>query len=63
MRAGGGALVGTASLTVDLLFGGSRAVHVAAVLGGCVLVSTPSAGRCSRACASHPARDGATVAR
>jgi len=28
---------------IDLLFGGSRAVHIAAVLGGCVLMFVPSA--------------------
>ncbi|GGK28973.1 hypothetical protein GCM10010124_22180 [Pilimelia terevasa] len=30
---------------VDLLFGGSRVVHVVAVLGGCVLMFVPSANR------------------
>ena len=29
--------------TIDLLFGGSRMIHVAAVLGGCVLMFVPSA--------------------
>ncbi|MET7403479.1 hypothetical protein ABZS66_59410 [Dactylosporangium sp. NPDC005572] len=42
---------------VDLLFGASRVVHVAAVLGGCVLMFVPSANRYFRTRAPRPAGD------
>ena len=41
--------------TVDLLFGGSRVVHVVAVLAGCVLMFVPSANAYFRAPAKQPA--------
>jgi hypothetical protein len=46
---------------IDLLFGGSRVVHVAAVLGGCVLMFVPSANRYFRTSAAYPARDRTSV--
>ena len=42
---------------VDLLFGGSRVVHVAAVLYGCVLMFVPSANAYFRTRPRRPARE------
>jgi hypothetical protein len=46
---------------IDLVFGASRVVHVAAVLAGCVLMFVPSAGAYFRAPAHRPARDAAAA--
>jgi hypothetical protein len=46
---------------IDLVFGGSRVVHVAAVLAGCVLMFVPSADAYFRAPAHPPTRDGAAA--
>ena len=47
--------------TIDLLFGASRVVHIAAVLGGCVLMFVPTANEYFRTSRLQPARDRASV--
>jgi hypothetical protein len=42
---------------IDLVFGGSRIVHIAAVLAGCALMYLPSANAYFRASTHHSARD------
>lgn len=48
---------------VDLLFGGSRVVHVVAVLSGCVLMFVPSANAYFRTRPRRPARAGIPVSK
>lgn len=46
---------------IDLVFGGSRTVHVAAVLGGCVLMFVPSANAYFRPRPSRVAQERTSV--